>query len=242
MTNTCHSCRQAHKKCLFVFWPFRPRGQRGSRPCKDSFVVNNDEAISKRKWTPGPQTGRQERFWTISPVPSSIDLSTPLLGHHPMVTSLLHRSEVIFRPMKDGDGKRTFELGPIVTNGIQMPKTKPTESPPTRLSQPSQTKEPPIPGPSPSSKPPEVAPTQSTEEPSARPATPRSILIIDNTPIRFLVPSPVQSPFHSHNDACQEFTDFDDSSSHWPQIDQPNLVGALPLAPHYSVCKCTGRN
>ncbi|MBW0481607.1 hypothetical protein O181_021322 [Austropuccinia psidii MF-1] len=46
----------------------------------------------------------------------------PLLGHHPMVTSLLHRREVIIRPIKDGDGERTFELGPIVTHGIQMPK------------------------------------------------------------------------------------------------------------------------
>ncbi|MBW0504918.1 hypothetical protein O181_044633 [Austropuccinia psidii MF-1] len=39
----------------------------------------------------------------------------PLLGHHLMVTSLLDRSEVIIRPMKDGDGKRTFKLGLIVT-------------------------------------------------------------------------------------------------------------------------------
>ncbi|MBW0558216.1 hypothetical protein O181_097931 [Austropuccinia psidii MF-1] len=39
----------------------------------------------------------------------------PLLGHHPMVTSLLDRSKVIIRPMKDGDGKKTFKLGPIVT-------------------------------------------------------------------------------------------------------------------------------
>ncbi|MBW0583438.1 hypothetical protein O181_123153, partial [Austropuccinia psidii MF-1] len=39
----------------------------------------------------------------------------PLLGHHPMVTSLLDLSEVILWPMKDGDGKRTFELGPIIT-------------------------------------------------------------------------------------------------------------------------------
>ncbi|MBW0520194.1 hypothetical protein O181_059909 [Austropuccinia psidii MF-1] len=104
----------------------------------------------------------------------------PLLGHHLMVTSLLDWSKVIIRPMKDGDGKRTFKLGPIVTHGIQMPKTKPTKSPPTRLThsmyalqakpaathsrpkwhpmvggQPSQHNEPPIPGPSPSSKPPE---------------------------------------------------------------------------------------
>ncbi|MBW0586436.1 hypothetical protein O181_126151 [Austropuccinia psidii MF-1] len=58
----------------------------------------------------------------------------PLLGHHPMVTSLLNQSKVIIRPMKDGDGKRTFELGLIVTDGIQTPKTKPPEAPPTRLS------------------------------------------------------------------------------------------------------------
>ncbi|MBW0533929.1 hypothetical protein O181_073644, partial [Austropuccinia psidii MF-1] len=39
----------------------------------------------------------------------------PLLGHHPMVTSLLDLSKVIIRPMKDGDGQRTFEFGLIVT-------------------------------------------------------------------------------------------------------------------------------
>ncbi|MBW0571379.1 hypothetical protein O181_111094 [Austropuccinia psidii MF-1] len=78
--NACDACRQAHKKCLFVVRPFRPRGQRSSRPrhpCEDSFVVDNDETISKREWTPGPQTGQRERFRTISPVPSSINLSTP---------------------------------------------------------------------------------------------------------------------------------------------------------------------
>ncbi|MBW0570032.1 hypothetical protein O181_109747 [Austropuccinia psidii MF-1] len=58
---------------------------------------------------------------------------------------------------------------------------------------PSPTKEPPIPGLSPSSQPPEdvptcepepeVAPRQSTEEPFSRPATPPSIIIIDNTPV-----------------------------------------------------------
>ncbi|MBW0539531.1 hypothetical protein O181_079246, partial [Austropuccinia psidii MF-1] len=39
----------------------------------------------------------------------------PLLGHHPMVTSLLDLSEVIIQPMKNGNGERTFNLGPIVT-------------------------------------------------------------------------------------------------------------------------------
>ncbi|MBW0586350.1 hypothetical protein O181_126065 [Austropuccinia psidii MF-1] len=98
--------------------------------------------------------------------------------------------------------------------------------------EPSQTKEPPIPGPSPSSQPPEdiltcepepeVAPMQSTEEPFAHPSTPCSIIIINNTPggspppptlpplqpqePQCLLPL-VQSPSHSHNVACQEFTD-----------------------------------
>ncbi|MBW0475076.1 hypothetical protein O181_014791 [Austropuccinia psidii MF-1] len=43
----------------------------------------------------------------------------PLLGHYPMVTSLLDRSKVIIRPMKDGNGKRTFKLGPIITMSCQ---------------------------------------------------------------------------------------------------------------------------
>ncbi|MBW0572890.1 hypothetical protein O181_112605 [Austropuccinia psidii MF-1] len=61
------------------------------------------------------------------------------------------------------------------------------------IPKPSQLDEPPISGLSPSSKPPkdvltrepepEVAPTQSTEEPSAFPATPRSVIIIDNVPL-----------------------------------------------------------
>ncbi|MBW0528434.1 hypothetical protein O181_068149 [Austropuccinia psidii MF-1] len=81
--------------------------------------------------------------------------------------------------------------------------------------EPSQHNEPPIPSPSPSSKPPEdvpthepepeVPPTQSTEEPFAHPATPRSFPPTapkNPTSSSPLVPS---SP-HSHNDACQEFT------------------------------------
>ncbi|MBW0479165.1 hypothetical protein O181_018880 [Austropuccinia psidii MF-1] len=113
-TNACDACRQAHKKCLFVVQPFRSCSQRSSRPrhpCEDSFVVNDDERIPKREWTLGPQTGRRENFWKISPMTSSIDLSTP----PQMVTLLLDQSKVIIQPMKDGDGKKTLELGPIVT-------------------------------------------------------------------------------------------------------------------------------
>ncbi|MBW0474694.1 hypothetical protein O181_014409 [Austropuccinia psidii MF-1] len=50
----------------------------------------------------------------------------PLLGHHPMFTSLLDWSEVIIRWMKDGNGERTFEVWQIapclVTHGIQKPR------------------------------------------------------------------------------------------------------------------------
>ncbi|MBW0576549.1 hypothetical protein O181_116264 [Austropuccinia psidii MF-1] len=189
-TNACDACRQAHKKCFFAVCPFRPRSQRSScprRPCKDSFVVNNDETISKCKWAPGPHAnGNDSGQLALSP--QVLICPPPLLGHHSMVTSLLNWSEVIIRPMKDGDGKRTFELGPIVTNGIQtpnFPREQTLRQPTPGLSgtrwleelfhEPSQTKEPPIPGPSPSSEPledvptcepePEVAPMQSTEEP-----------------------------------------------------------------------------
>ncbi|MBW0499662.1 hypothetical protein O181_039377 [Austropuccinia psidii MF-1] len=159
------------------------RSSRPRRPCEDSFVVNNDESIPEWEWTLGAQTGQWEQSQTTCPVPSSIDLFTPLLGHHPMVTSLLDWSEVIIRLMKDGDVERTFELGPIVTMSChpwnsntknkthQIPPVpcmphkqtprQPTPGPSgTRWSEdlsrePSQHNEPPIPGLSPSSKPPE---------------------------------------------------------------------------------------
>ncbi|MBW0507205.1 hypothetical protein O181_046920 [Austropuccinia psidii MF-1] len=223
MTNACDAFQQAHKKCLFVVQPFQPPGQRSSCPrcpCEDSFVVDNDESIPEREWTPETQTGLQEQFQTICPVPSSIDLSTPLLGHHPMVTSHLDRSKVIIRPMKDGNGERTFELGPIVTMSCHPwdsnAKNKTHLIPPTRLTHSMYA--------FPTCEPePEVAPTQSTEEPFAHPATPCSVIIIDDMPVRSLTPPPspsVTSPStptpenpnasspHSHNDACQEFTNF----------------------------------
>ncbi|MBW0493993.1 hypothetical protein O181_033708 [Austropuccinia psidii MF-1] len=53
----------------------------------------------------------------------------PLVGHHAMVTSLLDWSEVIIRPMKDGNGKRKFELGPIVTMGFKRQKQNPPDTP-----------------------------------------------------------------------------------------------------------------
>ncbi|MBW0566174.1 hypothetical protein O181_105889 [Austropuccinia psidii MF-1] len=47
--------------------------------------------------------------------PQALNCPPPLLGHNPMVTSLLDLSKVVIRPMKDGDGKRTFKIGLIVT-------------------------------------------------------------------------------------------------------------------------------
>ncbi|MBW0580505.1 hypothetical protein O181_120220 [Austropuccinia psidii MF-1] len=181
-TAACDACRQAHKKCLFFVCPFRPRSQRSSRPrrpCKDSFVVNDDETIFKHEWTPRPQAVQQERFRTISLVPPSIDLST----HNPMVTSLLNRSEVIIRPMKDEQNPPNppQQDSPVPSLPRKQTPRKPTPGPSgTRWSEelfhePSKNEEPPIAGPSPSSQPPEdvptcepepeVAPTQSTEEP-----------------------------------------------------------------------------
>ncbi|MBW0591654.1 hypothetical protein O181_131369, partial [Austropuccinia psidii MF-1] len=54
----------------------------------------------------------------------------PLLGHQPMVISLLDLSKVIIRPMKDGDGKRTFEIGPIVTMSYSPIPSLPCEQAP----------------------------------------------------------------------------------------------------------------
>ncbi|MBW0504606.1 hypothetical protein O181_044321 [Austropuccinia psidii MF-1] len=116
--------------------------------------------------------------------------------------------------MKDGNGKRTFELGLIVTmschpwDSNSKNKThpfhrclasKPRGNPLQAQVVPNGWRtypghdEPPIPGPSSLSKPPEdvstcepepeVAPTQSMEETFARPATPRSVIIINDTPI-----------------------------------------------------------
>ncbi|MBW0504286.1 hypothetical protein O181_044001, partial [Austropuccinia psidii MF-1] len=97
---------------------------------------------------------------------------------------------MIIRPMKDGDGKRTFELGPVLTLSCHQwdsnTKTLPflvclasktcgnplqaRVAPDGRRNysavssqKPSQTKEPPIPGPSPSSEPPEDIPTREPE-------------------------------------------------------------------------------
>ncbi|MBW0551591.1 hypothetical protein O181_091306 [Austropuccinia psidii MF-1] len=138
-------------------------------------------------WDPKQANRNDSRQLALSP--QGLICPPPLLGHHPMVTSLLNRSEVIIWPMKDCNGERTFKLGPIVTMTYSpvpsLPRNQTLRQPTPGPSgtqwlkelfcEPSRTKEPPIPGPSPSCEPPEdiltrepepeVAPTQSTEEP-----------------------------------------------------------------------------
>ncbi|MBW0497831.1 hypothetical protein O181_037546 [Austropuccinia psidii MF-1] len=80
MTNTCDAYQQAHKKFFFIVRPFQQSSKRSlcpRCPCKNSFFIDNDESIPKWEWKPQPQDDRQEHFWTIIPVPSSIDLATP---------------------------------------------------------------------------------------------------------------------------------------------------------------------
>ncbi|MBW0526116.1 hypothetical protein O181_065831 [Austropuccinia psidii MF-1] len=158
----------------------------------------------------------------------------PLLGHHPMVTSLLDRSKVIIQPMKDGNGKRTLELGPIVTMSCHRwdsnAKDKTHQIPPNKtlpflvclaskprgtqwseelFREPSQTKEPPIPCPSPSSQPPEDILTCEPEPEVAPTQSTEEPFACPSTPCSIIIidNTPIGYPSHSHNDPCQEFTD-----------------------------------
>ncbi|MBW0574887.1 hypothetical protein O181_114602 [Austropuccinia psidii MF-1] len=134
-----------------------------------------------------PKQAKGDDSGKLALSPQESICTPPLLGHNPMVTSLLDQSEVIILPMKDGDGKQTFKLGPIVI----MPchpwdsNAKVKQNPPSPLqkdspvqclpcehprgnplqarvapNEPSQHNEPPLPGPNPSSKPPEDVATR----------------------------------------------------------------------------------
>ncbi|MBW0483099.1 hypothetical protein O181_022814 [Austropuccinia psidii MF-1] len=219
--------KAAHKKYLFVVQPFQPHGQRSSRPrcpCKDSFVVNDDESIHEREWTTGPQTGRREQFWMIRPVPSSIDLSTPPPRPlHTLTGAKCYLANEGWQWLEDikAWAYRHHVLSPMgLKRQKQNPPNTPQQDSPVPL-EPSQYDEPPIPGPSKASEPhedplthepePEVAPTKSMEEPFGKsnftfftllnfsspllwpspacPATPASVIIINNTPVRYPPPS-----------------------------------------------------
>ncbi|MBW0472942.1 hypothetical protein O181_012657 [Austropuccinia psidii MF-1] len=170
-----------------------------------------------------PKLANRNASRRLALCPQVLICPPPLQGQHPMVTSLRHQSKVIIQLMKDGDGKRTFELGPIVTischpwdsNAKDLFHGKEAtfpllistfDSSELTLSpfvEPSHPNEPPIPGPSQSSKShedvptcepePEVAPKQSLEQPFACPTTPRLVIIINNMPTGSLS-SPPSSP------------------------------------------------
>ncbi|MBW0542125.1 hypothetical protein O181_081840 [Austropuccinia psidii MF-1] len=133
--------------------------------------------------------------------PQALIFPPPLLGHNPMVTSLLDQSKVIILPMKDGNGERTLELGPIVTISCHPwdsnAKKKTHQIPPTRLTRsmsalqanPGQ----PTPGPRTYSVPRRIPPPISPA-PTLPPSTPT----LDLPPI---------ASSHSYDEACQEFPD-----------------------------------
>ncbi|MBW0536453.1 hypothetical protein O181_076168 [Austropuccinia psidii MF-1] len=139
--------------------------------------------------------------------PQVLTCPPPLLGHHPMVTSLLDRRE-----------NKTHQIPPNKTLLFLVcltSKPRGTQWSEELFREPSQTKEPPIPGPSPSSKPPEDIPT--------------------------CKPEPEVAPMQSTEEPFGIYritTNFDDYSSHRPQINQQKLVGASQLAPHDSFRGC----
>ncbi|MBW0548298.1 hypothetical protein O181_088013 [Austropuccinia psidii MF-1] len=241
-------------------------------------------------WDPKQANGNNSARLALSP--QVLIFPPPLLGHHLMVTSFLDLSKVIIQLMKDGNGKRTFELGPIITMSFHQwdskAKNKTPQIPPNKTlpflvclarkpcANPLKAQVAPNGQRNYSVNPPKpkshlflarVHPSNHLRtiqlvsqnlrwllcnpgrnllashhfsfftpinffspflRPSlACPTTPRSIIIIENTPVGSstptLVPSPeippsspkkpnassppVQSPSHSNDEACQEFSD-----------------------------------
>ncbi|MBW0531183.1 hypothetical protein O181_070898 [Austropuccinia psidii MF-1] len=116
------------------------------------------KAFPSRNGHQDPKQADRNISVQLSQCPQVLICLPPLLGHHPMVNSLLDRSEVIIRPMKDGNGERTFKLGPIVTMSCHpwdlntkvkqnQPNTPQKDSPVPSLPH-KQTLRQPIPGPS----------------------------------------------------------------------------------------------
>ncbi|MBW0526783.1 hypothetical protein O181_066498 [Austropuccinia psidii MF-1] len=176
ITNACDACQQGHKKCLFIVRSFLPHAQ--DALARTPLWPTMMKPFLSRNGRLDPKQADRNDSKQLALSPQVSICAPPLLGHHPIVTSLLDPSKVIIRPMKDGNGKRIFKLGPIVTMSCHPCDSKakqPTPGPSgTQWSEESFRKLP-IPGPSPSSEPPEdvltrepepeVAPMQSMEEP-----------------------------------------------------------------------------
>ncbi|MBW0525885.1 hypothetical protein O181_065600 [Austropuccinia psidii MF-1] len=106
-----------------------------------------------------PKQANGNDYGRLALSPQVLICPPPLLGHNPMVTSLLDLSKVIIRPMKDGNEKKNpnppQQDSPIPSLPHEQTPRQPTPGPSgTQRSEelfrePSRTKEPPIPGPSP---------------------------------------------------------------------------------------------
>ncbi|MBW0503449.1 hypothetical protein O181_043164 [Austropuccinia psidii MF-1] len=158
---------------------------------------------------PDPKQADRNASRQLAPCPQVSIFPPPLLGNHPMVTSLLDWREVIILPMKDGNDPPNPPQQDTPVPRMPCKQSLRQETPGlsgTQWSedlsrQPSQHNEPPIPGPSPSSEPhedlsahepePEVARMHSLEEPFAGPATPCLVIIIKDMPVGS---SPIPSP------------------------------------------------
>ncbi|MBW0484205.1 hypothetical protein O181_023920 [Austropuccinia psidii MF-1] len=160
------------------------------------------KAFPSRNGHRDPKQGDRNGSGRLSQSPQVSICPPPLLGHYPMVSSLLDQSKVIIRPMKDDNGKRTFKLGPIVTMSCHpwdSNAKQPTPCPSgiqcweVLFREPSRTNEPPIPGPSPSSEPHEDVLTREPE-PELVPLhpTPSSSLTIH--PLDPPLPVPPRTP------------------------------------------------
>ncbi|MBW0478985.1 hypothetical protein O181_018700 [Austropuccinia psidii MF-1] len=199
-------------------------------PTQDALVSTHDP-----KQADGNISGRLAWCPQVSICPP------PLPSHHQMVTSPLDWIKVILWPMKDDNVERTFELGQI-NKTHKIPCNKPLPlliclasklciNPLQARVEPNgwrtYSADPPIAGPSQFSKSqvpshedtsacepePEVPPTQSTEDPFSCTSTPRSVIIINNTPVASPTPTPFPAPEtptasspHSHDEAGREFT------------------------------------
>ncbi|MBW0532383.1 hypothetical protein O181_072098 [Austropuccinia psidii MF-1] len=112
--------KNAHSLC-----DHSDHGARGD-PAQDALVRTPllsmiMESFPSRNGLPDPKMADENNSGQLALFPPVSICPPPLQGHHPMVTSLLERREVIIRPMKHGNGERTFELGLIVTMGFKHP-------------------------------------------------------------------------------------------------------------------------
>ncbi|MBW0478981.1 hypothetical protein O181_018696 [Austropuccinia psidii MF-1] len=167
------------------------------------------KAFLGRNGLHNPKLAERNSAGQFALCPQVLICPPPLQGHHPMVTSPLDCRGVIIQLMKDGEQKPQNlpqQETPVPCMPCNQTPWQPTSGPSgtqwpeNLLREPPQHNGPPIQSSesqvtsleeiSACEPEPETDPTQSTEEPFDRPATPHSVIIIDNTHIG--------SPLHSY--------------------------------------------